>query len=288
MNMRGIAQAVRDPASLEAIVMRIGILTSVECRHRHFVQAIRPHADVVAVGYEQTGYSPADTRSYDLTPAEERIVAEHFAERTRTEHAFFGDPPPVTDGRHCRVLHIPPGQLNTQQTLAFLRQAEVEAVLIYGTNLIKTPLLEAFAGRMINLHLGLSPYYRGTATNFYPLLNDEPEYVGATVHLIDPGIDSGAIIRHARPEIRPDDRPHTIGCKAISAGIDAIVRTLTDLEAGTLKASPQWRPERARLYLRKHYHPRQVVQLARMVDEGLIPRYVARASRVALAVRLVA
>lgn len=187
----------------------------------------------------------------------------------------------------CSVRPIAPGKLNSADTLRFLQEAGAEALLVYGTNLIKPPLLDAFGGRIINLHLGLSPYYRGTATNFYPLLNDEPEYVGATVHLIDAGIDSGPILHHARPVITADDGPHTIGCKAILVGLEKMILAARELSEGRLAPVPQWAVPNPRLYLRRDFHPRQVVCLYELLADGLIPRYVARAGEVAPRVRLV-
>lgn len=182
---------------------------------------------------------------------------------------------------------IGPGGLSSPATVDFLETHGVDTLVVYGTNLLKPPLLSRWAGRIINLHLGLSPYYRGTATNFYPMLNEEPQYVGATIHLIDAGIDSGPILRHARPPIVADDKPHTIGCKAILAGVEAMIAVLNDLGRGEPKPVPQWKVPNARLYLRKNYHPRQVVELYRKLDEGLIPRYVERAARCPTAIRLV-
>ena len=78
--------------------MRIGILTSIETRHRYFVQAIRSRFRVVAVVYEKTGYSPAAVDPGNLTADEARIVAEHFAERSRQEQAFFGHASEVVEG----------------------------------------------------------------------------------------------------------------------------------------------------------------------------------------------
>ena len=268
--------------------MKIGILTSVETRHRYFVQALRRQVNVVAVVYEETGYSPATVDHADLTAEEARIVAEHFAERSRQEELFFGHESEfVMNGPRCAVRHLPAGTLNAPETLSFLESAAVDTVVVYGTNLIRPPLLGHWPGRMINMHLGLSPYYRGTATNFYPLLNEEPEYVGATIHLLDAGIDHGAILRHARPEIAADDMPHTIGCKAILAGITAMIGVLKDLERGVQRAVPQWDVETPRLYLRKDYHPRQVVELYRKIDAGLIRRYAERAAGTADRLRLI-
>ncbi|MGD2109046.1 MAG: formyl transferase [Phycisphaerae bacterium] len=268
--------------------MKIGILTSVETRHRYFVNRIAAELQVTAVGYERTGYSPASVAKDDLTPQEAQIVAEHFAERGRQEERFFGHGARFASGsdtRKCRIIE--PGELNAPSTLELLRAAEVDTVLVYGTNLVKAPLIDFAPGRTINMHLGLSPYYRGTATNFYPLLNEEPEYVGATIHLLDDGIDSGPIFRHARPTIVADDMPHTIGCKAIIAGIDAMISVLHELDRGELTPVPQWKVPSPRLYLRKDYHPRQVVELYEKLAAGLIPRYVQRASAVAGRVRLV-
>lgn len=274
--------------ALTGDMMRLGVLTSTDIRHRFVVQSLRARFEVAAVGYENTGYSPAVVDDFGLTDTESEIVAEHFRERGNQEQMFFGGRcEPLIDGRDCAVLQIAPGQLNTEATLGFLTDARVDAVAVFGTNLIKRPLIDRWPGRMVNMHLGLSPYYRGTATNFYPLLNEEPEYVGATIHLIDPGIDSGPILKHARPDIVESDRPHTIGCKAIVAGVRAMIDVLERLEANRLDPVAQWKVPNPKLYLRKDYHPRQVVELYHKLDDGLIEKYVRRAHEVALRVRLV-
>lgn len=268
--------------------MRLAILTSVDIRHRYFANALRARCDVVAVGYEETGYHPAHINDQSLTSHERNIVQEHYRERERQEQRFFGhDCVFIADGPACSIRRIAPGALNSHDTLNWLEASAVDGVVVYGTNLIKPPLLGRWPGRMLNLHLGLSPYYRGTATNFYPLVNGEPQFVGATIHLIDAGIDRGPIFAHARPEIVAGDRPHTIGCKTILAGIAAMIEVLELLADGAITAVPQWPVHNSRLYLRKDYHPGQVVELYRRLDAGLIERYVPRAKELCAAVRLV-
>lgn len=268
--------------------MRVGILTSNDVRHQYFVNALRRRLNVVAVGYQDTGYVPADTDADTIDPATAAIVARHFDERRRQEHAFFGhDADALTDAPECGVRKLDPQTLNSDETVAFLRSREVDAVAIYGTSLIKPPLLDAFAGRLINMHLGLSPYYRGTATNFYPLVNGEPQYVGATIHLIDAGIDSGPILHHARPDITADDLPHTVGCKAILVGIEKVIQSFEEMQAGTLQPVPQWNVNNPRLYLRADYKPAHVVKLYELIESGLFPRYAARKHQLAAQVKLV-
>jgi len=269
--------------------MRIGILTSVETRHRYFARALQARLPVAAVAYAKPGYAPAAVDCPDLSPEEARIVEEHFGERDQQELRYFGHEAEfLADSAECGVRMIGPGELNTPETVAFLEAHGVDTIAVFGTDLIKPPLLGTCPGRMINLHLGLSPYYRGTATNFYPLLNEEPEYVGATIHLIDAGIDSGPILRHARPEIVADDRPHTIGCKAILAGIAAMIEVLERLDRdGQVTGVPQWTEPKAKLCLRKGYDPRQVVELYRKIDCGLIERFVQRGAGKGNRLRLV-
>jgi len=81
--------------------------------------------------------------------------------------------------------------------------------------------------------------------------------------------------------------PHTIGCKAILAGIDAMIDVLRDFAEGHASAVPQWPVPNARLYLRKDYHPRQVVELYRKLEGGVIARYVERMRRAPADIRLV-
>jgi len=270
--------------------MRLAVLTSVDTRHRYFANVLRRAFDVVAVGYQETGYHPAKRWATRLDPRSAELVRHHFAERTRQETLRFGADAErlntATPG-DLSIRSLTPATLNAGETVQWLRDRRVEVIVVFGTTLIKPPLLDAFAGRLLNMHLGLSPYYRGTATNFYPLVNDEPEYVGATIHLIDAGIDSGPILHHARPTIDPDDMPHTVGCKAIQAGLDKVIQALHELEAGRVAAVPQWTVPDARLYLRRDYHPSQVVALYERIDRGLFRDYVARRHRVENAMRLV-
>ena len=72
------------------------------------------------------------------------------------------------------------------------------------------------------MHLGLSPYYRGSGTNFWPLVDRLPECVGVTIHLAIPSVDAGPILTQVRPDIEPTDRAHEIGSRAIIAGLYAL------------------------------------------------------------------
>jgi len=268
--------------------LKVAVLTSRDLRHRFFASAIAARFNVVAVGYQDVGYTPAAVGNHSIDDRTARILKHHFDERRRQEHAYFGHAAEfLTESTDRRIQTLDTRSINAIDTAEWLVGAGVDVVVVYGTSLLKTPLLQRFPQRIINMHLGLSPYYRGTATNFYPLLNEEPEFVGATIHLIDEGIDSGNIIHHVRPTITATDMPHTVGCKAILAGIRKVIQSLAEFQRGTLVTTRQWSQPNARLQLRKDYHPKQVVRLYELIEAGLFPEYVTRKHHVENAFRLV-
>ena len=88
-------------------------------------------------------------------------------------------------------------------------------IVSFGCSLIKDPLLKKYKKKFLNIHLGLSPYYRGSATNFWPFVNNELQFVGVSFLRIDDGIDTGPIIHQIRPDFELGDTIHDVGNKLI-------------------------------------------------------------------------
>ena len=160
-----------------------------------------------------------------------------------------------------------------------------EVVLVFGTGILREPLLTTFAGRIINIHLGLSPYYRGSGTNFWPLVDRAPEYVGATIHYLDAGIDTGPIIAHARPDLAADDGPHDLGNKTIVAAAPLLAQAAEAHVERRVNAVPQ--AGGGRLRQRKDFSAAAVRQLYRNFETGMIAEYLADRARRDAALSLV-
>ena len=58
--------------------------------------------------------------------------------------------------------------------------------------------------------MGISPYYRGNDCNFWALYDDNPHLVGATIHYISKGLDSGPMLYHAVSEHVDDPFVYTM------------------------------------------------------------------------------
>mgnify|MGYP003513970993 FL=1 len=66
-----------------------------------------------------------------------------------------------------------------------------------------------FRGRLINIHPSLLPKYRGLRTHARALEAGDREH-GASVHLVVPELDAGAVIAQARVPILAGDTPETL------------------------------------------------------------------------------
>ena len=194
------------------------------------------------------------------------IERAHVAARSQCESDFFAEGIAHIPDRSNRIP-IPKGSVNDPGVVAEIEAAQPDLLLCYGASLIRSTLLEKFSGRFLNVHLGLSPWYRGSGTNVWPLINGEPWLVGATYMHIDHGIDTGRIIHQIRAELQLGDSPHSIG--------NRLIRKLTEVyadiaaEFDNLTEEPQPDAE-GRLYKMKDFDANACEALYAQFEKGMI------------------
>lgn len=85
----------------------------------------------------------------------------------------------------------------------WLEEHEVELVVLAGyMHLLTRPFLDRFPGRIVNVHPSLLPSFPG-AHAIDDALAAGVETTGVTVHYVDEGLDTGAVIRRERVPIEP-------------------------------------------------------------------------------------
>jgi folate-dependent phosphoribosylglycinamide formyltransferase PurN len=206
------------------------------------------------------------------TAEEDALIADHFARRSAAEERYFGGAPAL-DEHGVPALVVDSGQSNDPEVAAWVGTLGAGWLALFGCSIIREPLLTEFEGRTVNIHLGLSPYYIGHATNFWPLVNGEPECVGATVHLATLSVDAGPILRQARPEMAAQDDSHDIGCKAVIAGVAALGEGIVEYATGSLE--PVQQGAQGRVYRRADFTPAAVARLRSRFADGMIQAYLA-------------
>lgn len=97
-----------------------------------------------------------------------------------------------------------------EEIVRLLRDAGVDFVVLAGfMRVIKEPLLRAFPGRILNIHPSLLPAFRGLEAWRQALEAGVPE-AGCTVHLVDAGVDTGAILGQSRVQVLPGDTAESL------------------------------------------------------------------------------
>jgi methionyl-tRNA formyltransferase len=105
-----------------------------------------------------------------------------------------------------------------------------------------------------NLHGGLSPWYRGVATHFWPSYLLEPQMTGTTLHEITARIDGGAVVHQSIAPLVRGDGLHDLACRAVLAAA-AELPALIEVVAGGRELAAVAQKTTGRLWLAEHWRP---------------------------------
>jgi phosphoribosylglycinamide formyltransferase-1 len=96
-----------------------------------------------------------------------------------------------------------------------LRAHQVEIVCLAGfMRLLGSPFLDAFPGRILNIHPALLPAFPGLHGPRQSLAHGV-KITGCTVHFVDAGLDSGPIIVQAAVPVLPDDDEERLAARIL-------------------------------------------------------------------------
>lgn len=252
--------------------MRIVILTGNELRHKYVrkIMAISERYRVLRTYCESADKGlRSQVESREETGNERQL--QHVLEREESEKLFFQKAVQQLEDYSNPSL-IEKGDINQQKYVDEIMALAPDVIAAYGCSIIKPPLLKAFPGKVVNVHLGLSPYYRGTGTNFWPFVNGEPEYVGATFMYMNEGVDTGSIIHQIRASVLPSDNVHSVGNRLIK-DMAYVYRDLLEefKNLETMKQIPV--PVQERVYRKKDFGEKALVELHDKIKNGLFEKY---------------
>lgn len=99
--------------------------------------------------------------------------------------------------------------------VAAFRDAGVELVVLAGfMRLISPVFLEAFPGRIMNIHPALLPAFPGLHVQ-RKALEHGARFAGCTVHFVDGGVDTGPIIIQAVVPVLDDDTEASLSARIL-------------------------------------------------------------------------
>ena len=186
--------------------MKLTVFTSNQPRHTYLVNLLSEIASETYVIQECGTIFPGLVPDY--YPASDTMKL-YFAQVREAQSKLFEDC--SVKGGNIKTRPMLMGDLNKCSLDQLSDCLKSDIYIIFGTSFIKSKLIDFLVEhKAINIHMGISPYYRGNDCNFWALYDDNPHLVGATIHYISKGLDSGPMLYHAVSEHVDDPFVYTM------------------------------------------------------------------------------
>lgn len=240
----------------------IALITGPDLRHRYFINRLNREFAIQSVFVETVIYpdftSPSD---------EDREASEwFFRRRDEYEQDTFAESEYWPRKNEPDFFYIETGQINSPEILKIFQAQDPEIILMFGSSLIGSEMMKSFPDRILNLHLGLSGYYRGSSCNFWPIFDERLDRLGATLLKINTGIDTGEIVAQGTIEIEKGDTEQSLMGKPLILGMDLTVQAVH--QCLKYKCPSLSLDRNGKLFQKKDFKPEAIGKVKAMVENG--------------------
>ena len=204
--------------------MKITLLTSNKNRHNYLINLLSTICDELFVIQEcDTIFPGVIPGRYQASP----IMKKYFENVNNVEFKLFGNSYVNNLKKNIKILPMLSGDLNKCPIDLLSDFLKSDIYVAFGSSYIKGELIDFLVKqRAINIHAGVSPYYRGRDCNFWALYDDNPHLVGTTIHLLSKGLDSGPMLYHAMSNIKTNPFEYTMS--TIKSAFHSIAERIKD------------------------------------------------------------
>ncbi|EAQ30610.1 putative formyltransferase protein [Erythrobacter sp. NAP1] len=131
------------------------------------------------------------------------------------------------------------GRPKAGRLLKTVEALQPDVLAIYGTGMIPDDVLESATDIALNMHTGISPHYRGVSCAMWPILDERPDMVGATVHECTSAVDGGKVFFTGRASLQSHDDLHAVFGRAVEVGAQGYVKVVGEVLDGTAEGAEQ-------------------------------------------------
>lgn len=238
------------------------VMTSDHLRHRYFFNHLNHHFPIAA-HFRERFKAPHITLKSEI---EEENWNWFFTRRMEYEKKTFASSDNLQAKNIPRIIRHNASQVNSPAWMDQVALFEPDLIVLFGASLLRPEFIKKYKGRIFNLHIGLSQHYRGTNSNFWPIYENKLEYLGATIHHVDDGIDTGDIILQDTIRLEPDDDEESLGGKTIILGTELMITAIKHWKSHSL--SVRRLKSKGKNYLSKNFNPQTIARVKEMVESN--------------------
>jgi len=204
--------------------MKITLFTSNNNRHNYLINLLSNICDELWVVQECKTLLPGKNAN---RYSKSKIIESYFNYVKEAENKFFRKEYVNKNSKNIKILPIPFGEINNLSLSYLDNFLKSDIYVVFGSSYIKGSLIDfLISQKAINIHAGVSPYYRGADCNFWALYDNNPHLVGTTIHMLSKGLDSGPMLYHAMSKIKTNPFEYTMS--TIKAAFHSIAERIED------------------------------------------------------------
>ena len=203
--------------------MKITLFTSNKGRHNYLINLLSSICDELYVIQEcNTIFPGLIPGNYPVSS----VMEDYFKKVNIAQNKLFENSY-IDNKKNIKILPMVSGDLKKCSVKFLSDFLNSDIYIVFGSSYIKGDLVEfLIKQKTINIHMGVSPYYRGADCNFWALYDNNPHLVGATIHLLSKGLDSGPILYHAMSDIKTD--PFEYSMSSVKSAFHSLAKKIKD------------------------------------------------------------
>ena len=235
--------------------MKITLFTSNKNRHNYLINLLSEVSDELYVIQECGTIFPGIIPDHYQTSSN---MKKYFENVNNAQFHLFGNSYVNNKKKNIKILSMLSGDLNQCSMNLLSDFLKSDVYVVFGSSYIKGELVDFLVKqKTINIHAGVSPYYRGTDCNFWALFDDNPHLAGTTIHLLSKGLDSGPMLYHAMSNLKTNPFNYTMS--TIKSAFHSIAERIKDGSIFTIKPLIQDKVKEVR-YTKKSDFSEEVVK----------------------------
>jgi len=201
--------------------MKLILFSGTHSRHVFINSEALKHCDeALCIVMQREEVMPTPPKG--ISDRDKDLFIKHFENRKKVEDEVYKNLDSRQYAENHKTIFIQPHELNTPEMAKIVEDFDADMAFIFGVDMILSPVIEKLPKDKVNMHLGLSPWYKGGATLFWPFYFLQPQFAGTTFHQITEKPDAGELIHQCVPELAAGDTIHDVGAKCVIKARDDI------------------------------------------------------------------
>ena len=185
--------------------MKVLILSVCTREHSYLIKRVCeafPDAAVAKIGGPEAGGGSGQIRAQGGSPPLTRRIRDAIVDRIGTARRHALERQLFPSGEDASIpIALRIADPNSPAALEQMRALSPAVVVVFGAPILKADALAIGTHATVNIHLGIPPKYRGNHTIFWALRQRDFDHVGACLHHIARGVDTGNMLALALPAL---------------------------------------------------------------------------------------